>query len=122
MEPTAHEASADAIHKAKSAQQAVEAAREAQQAELVEKTALKTKEALLEGLREVFTNDSDKTPREMSVLIQRVPIICTSITQMHEALARTDANVEKINSNIGKVVWIVLIAVVGAVMKLVLIP
>lgn len=80
----AHDASEAAAHKAKSAQAAIELARELQNQELIEKTAQKSKEALVEALKEVFTNDGQKSPQEMRVLIQRVPIICTSIIQMHE--------------------------------------
>lgn len=81
---TAEQASADAIHKAKNAQQAIEAARAAQVEEAAMKAAERTKAALLDGLRQVFTNDNDKSPQEMRVLIQRVPIICTNIMQMHD--------------------------------------
>ncbi len=115
MEPTAHEASAEAAHKAKSAQAAVELARELQQAEMIEKTAQKTKEALLEGLREVFTNDATKSPSQMSVLIQRVPIICTSIMQMHD-------DIKDLKDSQRWAVRIVVGAVLAAVLKLVLLP
>lgn len=119
---TAHEASENAAHKAKSAQFAVELAREAQQRELVEQTALKTKEALLDGLKEVFGEGDSKDPSQMTVLIRRVPILCTNIEAMHQALERTDINVAKITDNQTWVVRIIVGAVAVALLKLVLIP
>lgn len=116
------QASAEAVHKAKNAAQAVENARAAQVEEAAMRAAECTKKALLEGLKEIFTDDNNKTPQEMRILIQRVPIICTNIMQMHEALGRTDASVERINTNISRVVWLVITAVLLALLKLVLIP
>lgn len=115
MEPTAREASDQAVHKAKSAAAAVELAREAQQAELVEKTAQKTKEALLEGLKEVFGDGDYPESSQMKILVARVPILCTSIEAMHKSI-------ESIESNQAWVVKIIVGAVVLAVLKLVLIP
>ena len=115
MEPTAHDASAEAVHKARGAAQAVETAREAQQRELVEHTAQKTKEALLEGLKEVFTNDNDKSPSEMKILIQRVPIICTSLIQMHD-------DIKSLKDTQMWVARLIVGAVVLAVLKLIFLP
>jgi hypothetical protein len=112
---TAHEASEEAIHKAKGAAQAIERAREAQQAELVETIADKVGVKLLSSLKEVFQNDNDKTPQEMTVLIQRVPIICTSIMQMHDDIK----DLKETNKWVAR---IVVLAVLGAVLKTVLIP
>lgn len=81
---TATEASDVAIHKAKSAQAAVEIARELQQEELVEKTAQKTKAALLEGLREVF--DGGDESDNMIVRWKRIPFLCTSVEEMHRSI------------------------------------
>lgn len=86
---TSEEASADAVHKAKSAAQAVEMAREAQLSELVEQTAQKTKQALLEGLKEVFGDGDEKNPAQMKILIRRIPIICTQIDKIHTDIAWT---------------------------------
>lgn len=83
MEPiTAHEASVEAIHKAKNAAQAIETAREAQQHELAQKT----KEALLEGLREVFGKGDGGQADSMIVRWQRIPFLCTSVEEMHVAI------------------------------------
>lgn len=103
-------ASAEAIHKAKNAQAAIEVAREAQMLEMVEKTAQRTKESLLEGLKEVFADDN-KDPEQMKVLVQRIPILCTSVLQMH-------ADIAKINENLTWGVRIVLGAVIMGVMAL----
>lgn len=109
------EVSHEAVHKAREAAQAIEVAREAQLADVVEKTAMRTKAALLEGLKEVFANDNDKTPSEMSVLIQRVPILCTNVIQMHDDIAN-------IKSNLTWIVRLVVGAVVVALLKLILVP
>lgn len=114
MKTDAQTASEVAAHKAKSAQLAVELAREAQQRELVEQTAAKTKEALLDGLKEVF-GEGDKDPNQMTVLIRRVPILCTNIEAMHKAI-------DKINENQTWVVRIVVGAVIAGVLKLVFLP
>ncbi len=94
MNTDAQVASAEAVHKAKNAAQAVEVARQEQLAEMVEKTAQRTKEQLLEGLREVFTNDVTKSPAEMQIMIQRVPILCTTVLQMHEDIADLKDNLK----------------------------
>lgn len=115
MEPTAHEASEQAVHKAKSAAAAIELAREAQQQELIEKTASKTKEALLEGLREVFGDGDAADTQQMKVLVARVPILCTSIESMHKSI-------ESIEANQTWAVRLIIGAVLLALLKLVLIP
>lgn len=82
----AEAASAEAIHSAKNAAQALETARQAQLADAVERTAIRTKESLLEGLREVFGDDS-KDPAQMKVLVQRVPLLCQNVEQTHKDIA-----------------------------------
>lgn len=83
----AEAASAEAVHKAKNAAQAVEIAREAQNAKLVEDTAARTKESLIEGLREVFENDNNKDPKQMRVINQKIPLLCLSVEQTHTDIA-----------------------------------
>lgn len=100
----AQEASAEAVHKQKNAAQAIESAREAQLADAVEKTAVATKNALLEGLKEVFGASDNQDPNQMRILVRRIPILCTNIETMH-------ADIASIKSNI---TWAVR-AVVGAV-------
>lgn len=109
------QASAEAVHKAKNAAQAIEFAREAQLAKAVEDTALRTKEALLDGLREVFGDGDEKDPDQMKILVRRIPILCASVIQMHE-------DIKNINGNIKWGVRIVIGAVIVAILKLVLIP
>ena len=92
MEPTnAEEASAEAVHKAKNAAQAIELARQAQQAELVEQTAQKTKEALMEGLKEVFKDESGE---DSNVIVRwkRIPFLCKSVEEMHQSLEKQAIN------------------------------
>ena len=110
---TTEEASAEAVHKTKNAQAAIELARELQINEAVERTAKSTKDALLAGLKEVFGESDD--PKEMRVLVRRIPILCTSIEAMHKSI-------EKIEKNLSRAVWIILTAVLLAFMKLILIP
>jgi hypothetical protein len=120
---TSLEASEVAAHKAKSAQAAVEVAREVQLAEAIEKTAAQTKQALLEGLKEVFgEGDEKRDPDQMQILIRRIPLICQDVKQIHTDMKDIKQDVGKINDSIGKVVWIILAAVLAAVMKVILIP
>lgn len=112
---TAEQASAEAVHKAKNAQAAVEIAREAQLNDLVEKTAIRAKESLLEGLKEVFGDLEPKNPQQMSVLVQRIPILCTNILQMHSDIAELKDSQK----------WAVRIVIglfIAAVAKMVFIP
>lgn len=110
----AHEASAAAAHKAKSAQAAVELAREVQNEELVVRTAQKTKEALLQGLKEVFGDDGDD-PKQMRILVRRIPIVCTNIQNMHD-------DITDMKDNLKWGIRIILGCVILGVMKLILIP
>lgn len=109
------DASAEAVHKARNAQQAIELAREAQIHEAIAKTAENTKAALLEGLKEVFGDGDDKDPNQMRILVRRIPILCTNIETMHQDIA-------EIKDGNKWLVRIVVGAVVLAVIKLVLIP
>lgn len=84
--------SSDAVHKAKNAQQAIEVAREIQNAKLVEDTAQETKKALIEGLKEVFGESDTANPQEMKVLVRRIPILCTNIANMHLAIEEMKDN------------------------------
>lgn len=74
--------SKEAVHKARGAAQAIELAREVALAKAVEETAVRTKESLLEGLREVFELGNPKESEEMRVLWSRVPILCTHFEQV----------------------------------------
>src|SRR3954452_12729229 len=112
-DPTAEEAAAVAVHKARSLQQAVEVARELQMQRAVEETAHKTKEALLEGLKEVFGGSDSEDPQQMRILVRRIPIICTSIEQMH-------SDISDIKDNLKWGVRLVLGAVVVAIITLVI--
>lgn len=115
MEKTAAEASAEAIHKTKGAQQAIELAREAQLAKAVEETAQRTKETLLEALKEVFGDSDTKDPEQMKVLVRRIPILCTNVEQMHTDIA-------SIKDNITWGVRIVIGAVLLAILKVIFLP
>ena len=77
----------EAIHKAKNAAQAVEAAREAQITKAVEDTAVRTKQSVLEALIQIFGNETED-PQQMKVLVRRIPILCSTIDAMHEDIAQ----------------------------------
>lgn len=115
MEKTSEEASAEAVHTAKNAQQAIEFAREAQLRQAVEETARRTKESLLEGLKEVFGEGDNKDPEQMKILVRRIPVLCTNVNQMHD-------DISDIKDNIKWAVRIVLGAVILAVLKVIFIP
>ncbi len=104
----AEEASAEAAHKAKGAQQAIEIAREAQLAQAV----ARTKDALLEGLKEVFGSGDSGNPREMRVLVHRIPILCTRIDAM-------DKNIQEMRDNQKWAVRIIVALFLAAVGKVV---
>lgn len=84
---------AQAIHKTKSAQQAIELARAIEIERAVEQTALKTKEALLEGLKEVFGESDSENPQQMKVLVRRIPILCTNVAEMHSDLGEIKTSI-----------------------------
>lgn len=79
----AEAASSEAVHKAKNAAQALEFARQAQLNDAVERTAVRTKEQLLEALGEVFGNDNARDPAQMKVLVQKIPLLCQNVQQTH---------------------------------------
>lgn len=83
-ELTSTQASAEAVHKTKNAQQAIEHARELQMQRAVEEVAQRTKKDLIAGLREVFGDSDNKDPEQMKVLVRRIPILCVTMLQMHE--------------------------------------
>lgn len=126
----------EAIHTAKNLQQATEIAREAQLAKAVEETAARTKDALIEGLREVFGDDS-KDPAQMKVLVQRVPILCVNVEQTHKDIGDIKDSLQELKDIVdrkyvtiemftptklisyGTVTFIVSIALAAAVSKLI---
>ncbi len=105
--------SKEAIHAAKNAAQAIEVAREAQLAKTVSETVQRTKDALLEGLKEVFGDSDSSSPGQMKILVRRIPIICSEINQIHTDIA-------DIKDNTKWIVRIVVGAVVLAMLKLVI--
>ena len=80
LKEIADEASAEAIHKAKNAQQAVEFAREAQLAS-----------AIAQAVKEIFSLD-DGQGRKRFVDISRVPLICQAILGIDERLKTMEGN------------------------------
>lgn len=93
----AEAASAEAVHKARGAAQALEVARQAQLYDAVERTAARTKEQLLEALGEVFGNDNAKDPAQMKVLVQRVPLLCQSVAQTHSDISEIKDSLNKLS-------------------------
>lgn len=111
------QASHDAVHAARDAQQAVELAREVQLEKAVKETARQTKEALLEGLKEVF-GDTSEDPGQMKVLVRRIPILCTSIDQMHKDISDIkDSQKWAMRAIVGGMISIVVAVVIAAILK-----
>lgn len=113
--PTSEQASEMAVHKAKSAAMAIELSRQVQLEETIQKTALQTKAALLEGLKEVFGDGDNKDPDQMKILVRRIPILCTSVEAMHQ-------NIKEIKDNQTWIVRLIIGAFVISLLKLILIP
>ncbi len=80
LKDIADDASAEAVHKAKQAQQAVEIAREAQMAS-----------AIANAVKEVFSLD-DENGRKRFVDISRVPLICQAILGIDQRLKTMEGN------------------------------
>lgn len=97
---TPEEASAHAVHKAKSAAAAVELSREVQMQEAIQKTAEQTKQTVVEALKEVFGDGDENNPTQMKVLVRRIPILCTNIEAMHKEIANTREDVVEIKDNL----------------------
>lgn len=113
-EMTSQQASEQAIDNAKSAQAAIELAREVQITEAVEKTAKRTKDDVLEVFREVFGSDGTKDP-QMRVLVQRIPILCTQILQMHSDIGDIKDNQKwALRTGIGVLVTLMVALLLGA--------
>lgn len=117
-EITSAEASAEAVHKAKNAAQAIEVARELQLAKAVEVTAQRTKQDMLEALKEVFGESDAKDPERMHVLVRRIPILCSSVLEMHSDIAEIKDNQKwATRAAVGALITI-LVGVVGAVIAI----
>lgn len=84
-------------------------AQEALLAAAIEKGTKEVKDSFISELHKIFAVDSG----DSQVLVKRIPLICQDITGMKHSI-------EKIEGNISKVVWIVLSAVIGAVLMTVL--
>lgn len=91
----------EAIHQTRNAQQAVELAREVQNKQLVEDTALRTRDSVLEGLKEIFSDDA-KDPGKMTVLTQRVPLLCQNVEQTHKEIGEINTKLDKLSDLIDR--------------------
>lgn len=89
---TSEEASAEAVHRAKSAAQAIEVARQAQLAEVIDKTAQTTKDVLLSGLREIFGEGDNEDPTHMTVIYSKIPLLCKRVDAI-------DKNIQTMTNN-----------------------
>lgn len=117
---TAQDASAEAVHKAKNAAQAVEFARQAQMQEAVSLT----KDALLEGLKEIF-GDSTTPGEEMTLIHSKIPVLCVQVKTMQNDIASVKGDVglvqkdvAALNDNLKWGVRLILGAVVAGVIAL----
>lgn len=94
LEQSSEEASAIAVHKAASLQQATETARELQLQDIIEESARRTEASILKGLKEVFGDSDSEDPQKMKVLVRRIPILCTSVMKMHDDLSEIKGNIK----------------------------
>ncbi len=91
----ADNAASFAAHKAKSAALAVEMSREIHLEEAIQKTAAQTKQALLDGLKEVFGyGDERQGSEQMSILVRRIPLICQDVKQIHVDISDIKGNIK----------------------------
>lgn len=111
-ELTAEQASANAVVKAQESREAVEQARLLQNRQIVEETAARTKDALLEGLKEVFGDSDD--PQQMKVLVRRIPIVCQDILKIHEDISSIKDN---LTWGVRIVIGAVILGVIGLLLK-----
>lgn len=56
-----------------------------------------TKDMVIEALKEVFDTTDSKTPAEMKVLVRRIPILCTSVEDIHR-------NIESIHNSLSELI------------------
>lgn len=73
-----------------------------------------TEEAVFNALQKIFTMDGEKSTQEMSVLVQRIPILCTSVVSMQKSIEKIEAN---INWVIKLILGAVILAIVYTVIK-----
>ena len=126
LEMSAEEASAVAVHKARSAAQAVEVSREVALQKVVEETAIRTRESVLSALQEVFGESDSENPQQMKVLVRRIPILCTNVEKMHADIgdlkniaATNRENIAGINDNLKWVVRLALGAMITGIIAFV---
>lgn len=74
------------------------------------------------ALKQIFDGGDSHDPEEVKVLVHRIPLICQDVKTIHADLAAVKTDVGKINANMERGVWIILSAVILALLKLVLIP
>lgn len=93
-------AAREAVHAARNAQQTIEVARAIQIQEAAdhaaEKAAQRTKTDMLDALMEVFGNDNKKDPAQMSVLVQRVPLLCRNVEQTHQDIGEIKESLKEL--------------------------
>lgn len=115
-----------AVHKARSAAQAVEVSREVALQKVVEETAIRTRESVLSALQEVFGESDSENPQQMKVLVRRIPILCTNVEKMHADIgdlkniaATNRENIAGINDNLKWVVRLALGAMITGIIAFV---
>lgn len=91
--PEVQEASQEAVKTATVHADAVETARQAQIDAAVSKTAQETKSAILESLKEIFTDADPENPEHMKIIYSKIPILCVRVDAI-------DRNIVTINENI----------------------
>lgn len=126
---TAEQASAEAIHKAKNAQQAIELARAAQMYEAVEMSAQKTRSAMVDALKEVMDENRNidtvgSKSVNINVVANDIAYIKRDVAEIKDKLEGeyvTKAEFAPVKMLIFGAVGLVLTSVVGALITLVII-
>lgn len=115
MEPTAEELSAEAVHKTKTAQQAVELARHVQLQEVVSQIDTKIADAVERG----FKAGVDE---KRYIDVTRIPLICQSIVSIDGKLDKLVSKEEfwPVKTLVYGITALMLSGVVGALLVLVL--
>lgn len=114
FDPTPEEAAAIAVHKVTSAAQATEMTRQVQVQQAIEDTAVRTKQSMMEVLKDIFGDSDSKDPEQMKILVRRIPLLCTRIDQMHNDISSIQSN---LSWGIRLVLGAVILAVVYVVIK-----
>ncbi len=89
MDPILSPEAAEAVHKAKGLQQAVEVAREVQKVELADMV----KASVVDTLQAIFSGPNSDDPEQMSIIHNKIPILCMQILAMKGDIAEIKSTI-----------------------------